>query len=928
MNSQNVAEDWVPKNMRNSHIGEFIKYLQKIIILDKDTYFPLIQDFLIFCSADLTKSEHKDIARAFQKVFERNSKLKIDLEGIIASNKNRTVVLEQIRSSENKEEINKEIEKVKKIIEIDEGKIKVADEEIEKVKEEIKEDKNYYELLKIVLAYKDKDYLLDIRKKAIILRLFNHLTISILKAEYSLFDNYSDVLKEISGFERTIDLDKNFKIKAILRSTIERQGKAGFEEFFYSEFSDSYLIKSIITSIWYCIEICKSIDHKLSPTKINANFQIINSKRKERIDTIYQIFTDNTFLDNEVVDLFEGSIKAIFNLTRIDYYYEFNKENFDDLFSVYEILNSLKRIFDFDRNGLDIKDEEIRKYCYQNELLGKTSLLLEELNVILGIVEIKSKILIQQMIKHYDSEEGKDKFDKQYDFIFYGSNNIDEGNNLKSYLSNIDEYESIKFVKGEIKKDKISKYPTDEYAKSLNHLPKGNYLNYLLKDRSDSENEFPLIDETFDLFTEYSRIEGDKCNGCGNGKRRKSECKNHCSNGENNTKQDIIDFNEASRASIETYRNFKPIIKRIRNYDDEGLFNTDIKEILTIDDYSQTKIKKLLDDIIKSINSEYYKDNSEFNKKFIDINPTVLQYYIEFFHKITNAFLSEIREVADDNMILKSERIMGFYYEQYKEIINRFNDYCNDKSSRSIGEFRFFPPFQECFYEINDSVINCIKRTKEDFIDEISNDENIVMYKNNIETEKDIFFFLSYGLHPVNVDLLKKKNQKYQEDFIIDTNKKDSLVYKKQELEHQKLKKLQNSVEAQERKYELQIEKQEKDLRELRNQLITVLGILGSFIAFVSFATGTLKAVDTVAEFVIFAVVFCAAIGVLGWFIRGVKFSAITKFSKMQKKVFWAIFCFISALIVFFIVWFCINDFKERNTGRIIIQQEVYTKTA
>jgi len=350
--------------------------------------------------------------------------------------------------------------------------------------------------------------------------------------------------------------------------------------------------------------------------------------------------------------------------------------------------------------------------------------------------------------------------------------------------------------------------------------------------------------------------------------------------------KDIKSYNEASQESIELYCNFSNIFKLAKQ-----IKNNEIKN-----NGEKAKVIENFISLLKEL------DNSKIRK-----NPPVVCWIL----KATFEVLKEHYRNNNNDNNKDVEYVQIF--EKYQEYVSLFDEYIKDKQYNDISELTIFPPFQWSFYEIDieNGLENASFKYKE--LNDKDIEDKLISKKN------PYFFFRSYGLEPLNLYSLKQENEEFLSQYY-------EIQYLKIIYEAQKRMQQQNFQDVQEK-----IEEREKELDKLRERdrqsNITILGILGSFIAFVSFATGTLKAVDTVAEFVIFAFVFCTAVGVLGWFIRGVKFDKINDFSKMQKGFLWFILVLISAIIITFIVWFCIKDFKDKNIERIIIQKEVQTNT-
>ena len=263
-------------------------------------------------------------------------------------------------------------------------------------------------------------------------------------------------------------------------------------------------------------------------------------------------------------------------------------------------------------------------------------------------------------------------------------------------------------------------------------------------------------------------------------------------------------------------------------------------------------------------------------------------------------------------------------------MINEFNEYIKAKENTiyTISEFRFFPPFQCCFYELEEikgsmCELHFLNREQGDFTKKIQHDKFDNCNKNNIELNKKSFFFLSAGLHPVNVFRLSEKNKRYQDEFSDIRNRIRAL--KAQE----KFQKLTKDTTG-----HLENEIKETTIKEITNRLekeqrtnIATLGILGSFIAFVSFTAGSLQAVKTIESYVIFAFVFCIAVASFAIIIKlgfnEIKNIIFEKQTNNLKK--WVKRTIVTALIILGV---CLGVFVGKEIWKEIQNKDTTEKNA
>lgn len=817
-----TTDTWCPPNMKHSHIGEFIDYFQKIVEIDKGCYTPLIKElgYHLYVSNDITSTNEEllQLSELFSKV-EKNKERKIEKKDSVGICNFTLNQLKEEKSEEEEEERNEKLKTAKEELETAKEELEKAEKELKKAENELNgfccSDENFYKLLSCVFENKNH---VKYAVTAFILRLFNHLAISILKAEYSLFDNYSDVLTKITGFEGSTS--DEFKIKYVNDNKSVKNEERIIPP---SQYVDQYLIKSIINCVWHLIEICKTIDHKINKDKFDAFFQVVNKNRKQRINTIYPIHGEKELIEREIVDLFELSIESILDLTLIDHYFCFTKENFERLFIANDRMNSLHdavtpEVYD----NTDIQAEE-KKYDFRNPFasdgIGNS---LIDFRSIKNIVEIKSKLLLKQLKESFDSKPiNNKKFDDQFNFLFYGVKNEDDTKNFDEYINNST---CFNFT------DRI------EY---------NNYTKTYFKILNGESEECRKDDSDFSFLVKYNDEQLEKCGQCGS--HAKKRCQKHCSTGKCNTKRDIIEFNTCSEISIDNFLKNSPCLKTIKSLRRNDGYEKLIKD------------KPRLTELLKEIDSVLFEQLPNFNNKTLDrlkLNPTNLIYYISFFNDILDRLIQELEDTDSMDSVAFNDKltIIKDIFKNYQKFTEEFNIYIRAKENTAYttGEFRFFPPFQYCFYQLKELKnrsdnkkyqLKTIEREEDDFVGQ-SNDG---FFKNNIESY-DFFFFLSIGLHPVNIFQLSEKNKQFQHEFSLIGDRISTLKSKET---------LERIAQTHEKGFEAS-----------KQNNIQILGILGSFIAFVSFSTGTLKAVDTVAEFVIFAFIFCLAAAAFGFIVR------------------------------------------------------------
>jgi len=880
-------ERWCPDNMKHSHIGAFIDYFQDIVEIKKECYIPLIKEWgRGLCEIDSKlkkplfpnkviiekKNNIPNIKERDNGLNEIDNKLKKLLTKVEICrrekfSKNLPVVsLEKLEL----EQAKQELEQAKQELEQAKQELKEAEQKLEKFCSD-----NFYRLLECVFENKNN---IESVVKVFILRLFNHFSISILKAEYSLFDNYSDILGKITGFE--CDSEESFKIKYLYDNDRVKKDDARCH---LSQYTDQYLIKSIINSIWYLIEICKTIDHKININKFDAFFQVVNKNRKQRLNTIHPISGEKELINKEIVDLFELSLESILDLTLIDHYFCFTKDNFDKLFTANERINSLHSILDPEKTD-NPKEED---YNFEDTLNSNNKgNLFADFQTVKNVVEIKSKLLLRQLKKSFDSKLiNNKKFNDQFDFLFYGIKNKDYAENFDEYINKSECFNFEDLEEAEARGENLDKYTGYNLCTKV-------YIDIVAKKRKIEDVNIENVD--FSFLKDYNKEQLKKCKKCeGCDIREEDKNKKHCPEGKSNTKKDILDFNNCSKISVDNFLKNNSIIDKIKKVKDYENLIKDNNEI---------------NGFLQDIKSTLFKDNLEgFDNKTLKrlrLNPTNLTYFIDFLKSVLDALLKDLeKEEQYDDFQNKLSKINDIYTEYYKFLIDEFNLYIRVKENTdyTTGELRFFPPFQHCFYKLENNQLQSFPRTEKDFID-----------KNNVEPNDNFFFFLSAGLHPVNVFQLSEKNKQYQNDLSYIENLIGALKAQKNliELSKKHIKVIDNTKKEFEATFEA-----------TKAQNVTVLGILGSFIAFVSFATGTLKAVDTVAEFVVFAFVFCVAVAFFGIIIRPKPNSDETE-KKWKYGIKWIIGILASLVLITCLVVFCRKEFQDKDVKKTIIEKE------
>ena len=591
--SQHGHKGWCPENMKHSHIGEFIDYLQGIIEIKEECYVPLIKEYYV----PRIKTEEWEINKEtqFKKLLSAIEETKVN-----KADKQQTFdsPIKQKREEKTLEEAKKELEEAKKELEEAEEKLITFCEN---------NSDYFYELLHAI----DKKSNIELAVKPFLLRLFNHLAISILKAEYLLFDNYSDILSKITGFEyepENSDIAEDFKIKHAFenpKETINIKGKDTIIPLF--QYIDRNVIQSVISSVWYLIEICKTIDHKLSKNKFNTFFQVVNSNRSQRINAIFPIHGEKELIDKEIIDLFELSMESILDLTLIDHYFCYTSDNFDKLVTANERMRSLRIVLTPPAYNSPNVERLKEIYNFEDSFKedGKGNSL-DDFLTIKNIVEIKSKLLLKQLKESFDKDSKENpkikKFNEQFDFLFYGRKNKEYAETFDEYIYNsrcFDFNDTIEY----------NKYTTD----------------FLEKEKKEINTE----GANFSFLIKYNKEQRKECEKCD--VHDKQRCKNHCAAGKCNTKRDIIDFNECSKIAMDNFNQNARIINKLKD-------NLD----LIYDDHSQ------FENLLKEIkNTLFEKDIEGFDDKNLQrlkLDPTNLTHYIKFFKSVLENLIKDIEK--------------------------------------------------------------------------------------------------------------------------------------------------------------------------------------------------------------------------------------------------------------------------------------------
>jgi len=599
-----------------------------------------------------------------------------------------------------------------------------------------------------ILTDKDFDRDGDLRKLKILslLQLFNNLAISILKAEYSLFDNYSYNLNQLSEF---YEIEKNKSGKII--------EAAGGNE---SEKLDHYLIKSILKIFYHIISMCKIIDTKVDYKLINKNISLINTDFETRINSIYPHPPYKIkFLDKGIIDFFEQTLISVIDMTLIDHCYYLNPEN----------INTLVQCFDRITEFKEFIDKNIpRNIPNRNETRT-------HFNSIVKIVQYKSAVLLQQMVDCYNKESDKNGNKKDFysDFHF-----IISGTKLETM--ELDEFFGRKLELNRYN------YPLD---KNFNT----EYLSPIIKSYTKKFSNYNEIKQEVDLFLD----------------KEKSFYKKEAAN---KTHQDIVTFNETSKLSIKLY--------------------TKIYEIITANT-TKEKIEK-----IKEFRSPKKPDPEFHGVDMYRLNPSAYSRFIS----ILCEYLDEV--LKDDH---KEKSEIENIYELFGVIMRDYNEFIQNKKHFTVGELRFFPPFQYCYYKLlGNNTISYYPITKEKLPYVTEDDEpDYAKFK---DEKVDFFFFMSLCRTPLNLGSL--------EDRLLDYQTKHIKIRESYRLFNSK-KQLKEIVDENEKKFDDQ-----------HKNHITVLGILGAFIALASGAVSNWLTASNIFQFVFMEIGFIIALSCFVFLVR------------------------------------------------------------
>ena len=719
-------------------------------------------------------------------------------------------------------------------------------------------EEDYTNLLKeylintILKDRKNEDTIYD-AKLEIALHVFCSLSISCLKAEYSIFDNYSEKLDEITGFTKDKYLISNYFIK-----------NEDTDDIKYSKNIDHYLVKSTITSIWYLIEQCKIISHCVEKETRGKTLIGINNERKERITAIYPFRNDAIdFLPKDIIKLFEQTFETIIDMTIIDNRFYFSESNINKLFQAVEKIKSLKKIllgqsYEESQKKIDEGDYLIRTYKNNNtpcnRSVGELFLLVEK------IVNTKCYLMIYQMIKHFDSINLNSDFKSKYNFILYGLEEFQEPNKRHFDFGKFQEY-------AERLKNNIG---GSTFTKELEKCRENKYTEV---------SEYVLFGKATDIDYTDSWNDLNKVNIGGN------------------PHEDIYIYNKSSKDSIRLYCENSKILK--------------LSKLICDDKAKEDERQQFISLFVNS------RNKGEGDTVKIEENPSALGWILKAAYKL----LTECYDIKNPSENPHSDSI----FETYEYYFNLFDEYIKDKQY-DISELNVFPPFQWSFYEINISDKHSSRADEIKYapLNHKLLENKDILEKKLISESKPYFFFRSYGLNPLNLYLLKQENEEFLSQYY--EIKYLKMIYESKKITKQQQEQLQQRYTEEQKRGKEEITEFKSQIEKDKQTNITILGILGSFIAFVSFATGTLRAVDTVAEFVIFAVVFCVAVGFLGFFIRN-DYDGIKNFFKEHKKTFdWFVGILITVVILSF-VYFVYKDYNKNEDKKIIIQQEVHSKT-
>lgn len=474
-----------------------------------------------------------------------------------------------------------------------------------------------------------------------LLQLFNNLAISILKAEYLLFDNYSENLNQLSEFYEIIDPKTREPIQgAILREV------AGPEK----EIFDHYLVKSILKTLYHVISMCKIIDTKIDCRLINKNISLINTDFEARLIAIYPQYTDsNKFIEKEIIDFFEETIFSIIQLTLIDHCYYLNLENINALVQCFERI--CKFSYFIEKHRLDSLEN------IDNKVIG-------DFEHIVEIVKYKSSVLLQQMVDYYEKETGK-KFYNDFHFIISGT----------------------------------AQRTVEFRAFFKNKQTLLDYKNYPLADDFDRKKIHPILEhyenhfQGYDLKTKLGFFTIDEKNFY------KSE---HATTLQ--THQDIVTFNEGAEKSIELHIAINKVILEVEARNDITILEDKAKEVekfyknTTLYPLNPTAYKYLIESLYAYLETVFnLKDKNDDPltaeevaeiRKYYDLYEKILNDYKKFIHNKKLFDVGELRffppfhncfyKLTQDTISFHSIRKTNLPYIAEKDKANYLNFKDND----------------------------------------------------------------------------------------------------------------------------------------------------------------------------------------------------------------------------------------------------------
>ena len=337
--------------------------------------------------------------------------------------------------------------------------------------------------------------------------------------------------------------------------------------------------------------------------------------------------------------------------------------------------------------------------------------------------------------------------------------------------------------------------------------------------------------------------------------------------------EDICTFNKTSKESFDLFIKIRNIKENI----DKEI------ELKTFENW------KLIDTI-----SDFCFKNDTPNEKNSK-NPAAFKYFIEYLQ----IFLDfNLKKCLTDTSLFKDKRKDSIEnaYNLYPKILKGYRIFVKNNENFNTGSLCFFPPYHECFYEIDrdKKTINNLEIIKEDII-------------NNVRiSNKDFFFFMSIGLKPLHIFYLDKRCIKYEEEYRSIRKMYRDLISQKNE---KTISESQTQLYVQSCEFKATTFEFNRKINEISRNFITIVGILGAFIAFASISVGAIKVIDTPIKFVVVSLIYLLVFSSFAVLIR-------IKREDLTKKIISLISISFLGLLVAIILILCIFEDKLKCTTK------------